>query len=161
MIRCLLIKRKLYDYFDNSLSEIEHAQIKKHLDSCPGCRNNLMKIQAVIDIAQAKRVPHPTEEFWRKFQGELDERLNQELVPAYKPGFLRRFHMRSVVFVPAVSLLVLIMALSIQFHHNKSAHSFHQALLDEMNVLEEVSPAVDFSNGIEYPFDDAALAPEM
>jgi len=120
-----------------------------------------MKIKAVIDIAQSKRVPHPTEEFWRKFQGELDDKLNEVLVPAYKPGFWRQFPVRSVVFVPAVSLLVLVMALSVQFRHSKSINSSHQALLDEMNVLEEVNPAIYFSNGIESSLDEAALAPEM
>jgi anti-sigma factor RsiW len=157
MIRCLLIKRKLYDYFDNSLSEVEHSKIKEHLDTCSGCRNNLMKIKDVVDIARSKRVPHPTEEFWRKFQGELDDKLNEVLVPAYKPGFWGRSRVRSLVFVPAVSLLVLIMALSVQFHQKNS----DKALLEELNVLEEVSSAVDFSNGLEFYIEETFLASEM
>jgi len=161
MIRCLLIKRKLYDYFDNSLSEVEHAQIKEHLDICSGCRNNLMKIKNVVDIARSKRVPHPTEEFWRKFQGELDDKLNEVLVPAYKPGFWGASRVKSLVFVPAVSLLVLIMAFSVQFHRKNSSERFDKALLEELNVLEEVSPTVDFSNGLEFYIEETFLVSEM
>ncbi|MFA6216823.1 MAG: zf-HC2 domain-containing protein [Candidatus Omnitrophota bacterium] len=161
MIRCLFIKRKLYDYFDNSLSEIEQSKIKEHLDSCAGCRNNLKKIHEVIDTAGSKNIPHPTEEFWNKFQGELDDKLNDVLTPAYKPGFRERFSIKSVVLVPSVSVLVLVMAVSIQSNHRNSTDRFHQAMLDEMNVLEEVSPATTFNNGIEFSLDEAVLASEM
>ncbi len=42
----------LFDYVSDMLSDEEKARLLSHLDSCPDCKEELLKIQAIIGVAQ-------------------------------------------------------------------------------------------------------------
>lgn len=97
MLKCLMMKRKLYDYLDDSLTQADKLKVQKHLEGCPGCRERLSRLKAVLNRAHSQNVPNPGEEFWHDFKTGLDKKLNDKLVsplalrprPAFslKPAF--------------------------------------------------------------------------
>ncbi len=94
MLKCLFIRKRLYDYFDDSLSGKNKAMVKSHLDICSGCRQRLKEIESIVGLAAEKKAPEPGEGFWHNFRVDLDRRLNQELVsPIIIKGGLK-YHLK-------------------------------------------------------------------
>ena len=111
MIRCIFIKKKLYDYLDNSLSELEKDKINRHLGRCPSCQKELKKIESLLEIARQKEVPQPSDEFWHNFTTGLDRKLNQRLVPPFR--FRPNLSLRLKPVFAYASLLVAILTLGV------------------------------------------------
>lgn len=85
MLKCILMKRKLYDYADDGLSETAKLKVKNHLDACHNCRERLSRIKAILDFSGQKNIPQPKEEFWHNFKIDLDRKLNDRLVGPLTP----------------------------------------------------------------------------
>ena len=140
MIRCIFIKKKLYDYLDNSLSELEKDKVKRHLERCLSCQGKLKQMQSLLELTRQKEVPQPSDEFWHNFTTGLDRKLNQRLVPQFKirPNLSLRV---KPVFVYA-SLLVVILTLGIFLNFYTSPTLLNRAdlvLVNEIIMLEELT----------------------
>lgn len=137
MLKCIIMKRKLYDYLENNLSEIEGLKVKKHLDVCQNCRMRSNQIKTVLDYASAKNTPQPNKEFWHDFKTDLDRKLNAALLRPLtlkpKPKFLLR-----PAFAYAMVLTFFLAAIG-------SLYKFHPSPLLQLaqNDEELVSQAAD------------------
>lgn len=141
MFECFFVKRKLYDYIDNSLSEEEKIRVKAHLDVCLDCREKIKEMESLIRQAQKKNIPQPSDDFWHNFKTELDQKLNQKLVPEFnlKGGFT--YHLRPVFVLPLAC--VFIVAITIYFYLQSRPVFLAKEdtdLIEEMNFWEEIAP---------------------
>lgn len=75
-----MMKRKLYDYIDDSLVQADKLKVQKHLEACPGCRERLDQIKIILNRAHSKNTPLADKEFWHDFKTGLDKKLNDKLV---------------------------------------------------------------------------------
>ncbi len=149
MLRCLFLRRKLYDYIDNSLSEIDRIRVNRHINLCDKCKERLNKIRTILDLAVQRKSPRPTDEFWYNFKIDLDRRLNEKLAT---PIILKqRLTYRLKPALAYTLILIFILTIGIYFHkeHRPLKHlaqAEYDTLVDEIILLEEVSEAVDLDD---------------
>ncbi len=143
MFKCIFIKRKLYDYLDNSLCEPEKNGVERHLKTCSACQDRLNKMADLLALAKQKVMPEFSKDFWHNFHVGLDEKLNARLVSPliFKPNLSWRL-------APALALsLVLVSVLTGSFYFYYKSHFLSKsdlALIDEVSLLEEVMPEAGF-----------------
>lgn len=142
MLKCLFMKRKLYDYLEDSLSGIDKIKVKRHLDSCSRCNQSLSQMKNIIALASEEKSCKPNAEFWHNFQVELDRKLNEKLVPPLKTQTALTYRLRPLFAYAAILLFILATG---SFFYKKPHHlAFRQIardeeLADEWEALEEVT----------------------
>lgn len=148
MLKCLFIRKKLYDYFDNCLSDIDRIKVKAHLDSCGKCRENLEQIRNIIDLAAQKKTPCPSEEFWHNFKVGLDRKLNQKLVPKFAFGGRLIFNLKPAFAYALALVFILVIGSRITNKDYRFVRMFAQSdeeLVEEMALLDEVDQTQDLT----------------
>lgn len=141
MFRCFVMRKKIYDYVDNSLGENEKVKVANHLESCAGCRQKAEDIRAIISAVRAGPVPQLSEDFWHGFQAELDYKLNRRVVPTLEERRAVSRRLRPVFAFTMVSLLILFFSVGL-FYRSKPLPMLaieDATLIEEINTLEEVS----------------------
>ena len=153
MFRCIFIKRKLYDYLDNGLSETDKVEVKGHLDGCNKCSQHLGRLKNILDAASERKAPWPNTEFWHNFRIELDRKLNEKLVGpvTLKPRLSYRL---KPAFTCALTL-IFILALGNYFYKNRTSPHLRvtqdEGLVDELDALDDVDETAAFdSSGDSY-----------
>lgn len=149
MLKCIVMKRKLYDYLEDSLSEIDNFKVKKHLDTCRSCRERVAQIKTIIDLAGQKNIPQPKEEFWHNFRIELDRRLNDALLSPLTLKSLPRFYRRPALAYAALLVFFLAIAASLyKFPHPAPLQLAQNddALIEEAIALDELDEAPELNH---------------
>lgn len=137
MFKCLMIEKKLYEYLNNTLSEEERLNVKKHLDGCALCRAKLDQMVQLIDAVQSKAAPSPSKEFWHTFKAELDQKLNARLVPPLKSQPSWRHTLKPVFAV--ISVVIIVFGLYLSFHSRAVYLGKEEmSLIEELSILDEV-----------------------
>lgn len=147
MFKCIFIKRKLYDYLDNSLSEKERIKVKEHLEICPVCQKRLNQMSDLIGLVKNKSLPQPSEDFWHNFGIELDKKLNTRLIPPFnfKPNL--SYRLKPALVLPLVSIVILALSLYLYFYgRSPFINRSDLALVDEISLLEEVNPELSLNH---------------
>lgn len=145
MLKCLFIKRKLYDYLDNSLSDIDRIKVKAHLDVCSNCRERLSQIRSIIDLAANKCVPEPDNEFWHNFRIDLDRKLNEKLIPPIRIEHKLRYHLRPVFAY--VGALIFILVIGIGNYVYKRPYANLTRIAQDEDLINEISTLDDLEGG--------------
>ena len=154
MLECFLLKRKLYDCLDNSLSEMDRMRIKKHLDVCPRCQERLTQLKVILDYASSKHIPSPNNQFWYTFNAGLARRLDtivsESGTMTQKPKVYRK---------PAlVNAVLCVFFLAIGIFLFKFSHPTGMPLGRQVNVLvEEFTSSDEFSEASELNHEDDYL----
>ena len=158
MLKCLFLRRRLYDYFDDSLSEVDKIKVKEHIDACGDCRSRLSQMQNIIDLSSQKITPKPNDELWHNFKIDLDRSLNEALV---KP--VRLEHKRIYLSRPAfvyISALMFIFLVGSYFSQSRrfpvTRIAQEDALVEDILSLDELDEA-SYVNEL----DDADLLEEV
>jgi hypothetical protein len=153
MLECISIKKKLYEYVDDTLSEADKERIRVHLEACSSCSRRVEQMRIVIGLAENKQVSYPQDEFWHKFGTELDAKLNDKLVAPFESKPAIGFKLRPALLVPVLS--VVIVALGLSFFYRMSGTE--NSLVNDIALLEEMGPEAIFMSPEEAYFDDAGL----
>lgn len=133
-----MMKRKLYDYLDDSLTQADKLKAQRHLEGCPGCRERLNQLKAVLNRAHSKNVPDPGEEFWHDFKTGLDKKLNDKLV---SPLELRRRPRLALSLKPAfayAAVAIFFIAVFGSLHKSNLPVAFRLAQNDDELVEETI-----------------------
>lgn len=145
MLRCIFIKRKLYDYLDKSLSDIEMSKVKSHIDGCKKCNESARQLSAILEASSQKNHLEPNAEFWHNFKIDLDRRLNEKLVPAV--NFKRSLSYRLRPAFAYLFTLIFVLALGNYFFKSPHSRPLYLAqddeLIDEIDALDELDEAVE------------------
>ena len=113
MLKCFLLRKKIYEYLDSSLSDVDSIRVKKHLETCGKCREKLERMKSIIAAASGKKAPVPGSEFWHKFQVDLDAKLNEKLVRPSAVSVNRTFRFRPAVAYVSALLFVFVLGISL------------------------------------------------
>lgn len=152
MLRCFFVKSKLYPYLEETLSDTDKSSVRNHLDSCTSCRNRASQLKTILDLVRQKRLPELPREFWHNFRADLDNRLNQELVPGVAAGCLLKYRLRPA-FAYAFAL-ILVAFMGFYFHFQP----FHyDDLVNEVTVLEEIGVAPELNQDKDVYIDELNL----
>ncbi|OGX25009.1 MAG: hypothetical protein A3J51_02415 [Omnitrophica WOR_2 bacterium RIFCSPHIGHO2_02_FULL_45_21] len=149
MLKCILIKRKLYDYLDDSLSETAKLKVKNHLDACHNCREQLSQIKTILDLAGQKNIPQPKGEFWHNFKIDLDRKLNDRLVGPLSLKPLPRFSLKPALAYAVLSVFFLAIAASLYKFPHPAALRLAQnddELIEEAIALDELGEALELDH---------------
>lgn len=150
MLKCFLMRKKLYEYLENNLSARENVRVKNHLQTCAACQNQLNQMNAVLELAKAKKTPQIQEDFWRDFNTGLDKKLNALLVPGFKTMPALRFQFKPLLVYASVSVFVLAAAVSVYFYPRmKIMGNSELALIDEISLLDELTDDPILNGNIE------------
>jgi len=142
MLKCLFIKRKLYDYSDNTLSDIDTIKVKRHLEICSGCRVRLEEIKNVINLASAKEPPRPSEDFWRNFNIDLNRKLDRRAARPIRIELGFRYRLRPV-FAYAMIIIFFIGIGGYFFKKGHNSLGQNRYLVEEVMALEDIGEEID------------------
>lgn len=159
MLKCLFLRKKLYDYIDNSLSDIDKIKVGAHLDVCANCRERINQIRNILDLAGQKEVPRPSDEFWHNFKIDLDRQLNKKLIPQLKPGYRPSYSFRpAFAYVLTLVFAMLFGSFFLKNYSSVRTHSITQdSLADEVVDIDEVSQESMFDNDKDSYIDEIEL----
>jgi len=159
MLKCLFMKRKLYDYLDNGLSDVDRIKVENHINICAGCRERLGEIRDIIELAAQRRVPEPSEEFWHNFKTDLDRRLSQRLVSPFDSKRKSSYFLKPVLaYALAVLFFVAIGSLFYKNYFSVRLSMIHDdALVNEVVALEELGQSPVSSRDKDAYMDDINL----
>src|SRR3989338_1040837 len=159
MLRCLFIKRKLYEYFDNSLSQIERIKVKGHLELCSHCREELYQLKNIIEAASTKKIPQPSAEFWHNFKINLDRKLNEKLAGSVSVSLGYSSQLRQA-FAYA---MILIFVLSVGSYLHKRPYTFlrlaaqNESLEDDLESIDEEIEVLELNQSEDAYIDELNL----
>lgn len=157
MLKCLFIRRKLYGYFDNALSEMDRIKVKSHLDVCDECRHRLSQIKNIIDLATQKKIPQPNAEFWHNLKVDLDRRLNEILVPPIRIGHKPSYRLRPAFAY--IATLILILVVGNYFYKNLLSIPGH--LTQDEELIEEIVTLQEIDEALQLNYDENAYIEEL
>lgn len=150
MLKCIFIKRRLYDYLDNSLSEIERMKVEAHLGRCNKCGQSLKQLKIILDAASRKKAPQPNDEFWHDFKIDLGRKLNEKLVPDFSLKQSLGYRLR-----PAFSFaLILIFILAVGNYFLKNPHPASLRLAQDDDLVEEADALDAIDEVSEFDYQD-------
>lgn len=157
MLRCLFIRHKLYDYLENSLSELDKIKVENHLGICNNCKERLGQIRSILDLASQRKSPQPNSEFWHNFKLELDRRLNENLIPPIT--FERRLVYR---LRPAFAyIFILIFFLTIGNYLYKRPFSRLPNIAQDEDLIDETLTLDELEEGLESEHNEDAYTEEL
>lgn len=107
---CTLLQRWLPEYPDGDLPAFWKTRLRRHLEHCATCRQELAALKEVVEAIKATPVADPGPEFWAQFSRELHVKLAQaahtaETAP--EPPGPRRFKLPYLLGAPVLALLIL------------------------------------------------------
>jgi len=70
---CREVQEQLIEFHEEQLGPTEVEEIRAHLRTCPGCREELRVIEKVIQGLKSQPLPDPGEAFWRDFPKRVRE----------------------------------------------------------------------------------------
>ncbi|MFH1397431.1 MAG: zf-HC2 domain-containing protein [Candidatus Omnitrophota bacterium] len=145
MFKCMLIKRKLYDYLEGDLREKQRCQVKQHLDVCSSCRARFNQAAELIKAAADKTIPSLSQRFWDDFRVGLDDKLNRRLVAPFKFKPVRAWNLKPVMALALI--LMFILGGGIYKHYSKSYFyaDVDAQLIAEAVLLAELDPGSDLN----------------
>lgn len=159
MLKCLFIKRKLYDYLENCLSDLDMAKVESHLKSCNKCEQSLSRIKNILDLASGKQTPQPNAEFWHNFKIDLDRKLNERLVPKIKLERRLSYRLRPV-FAYATILIFILLAGNYFYKNIPSPLRYAEEnadLVEETELLDEIDELTDLNHNEDAYLDEINL----
>jgi len=86
-MECHDIQKKLEAFMDGELTPEEGAVIIEHLDSCPGCRTELVKLTAADQLVAQTQGLDPGEEAWARMRAGIREGISRRPVVS-RPGIM-------------------------------------------------------------------------
>jgi hypothetical protein len=141
MLKCLFLRRKLYDYLENSLSDIDRIKVKKHLDVCNNCQDSLSQLKIIIALAAEKKAPQPDNEFWHNFRVDLDRKLNERLVPPI--NIERKLSYRLRPLFAYVGALIFILVIGIGSYVYKKPFANLTRIAQDKDLIDEILTLYD------------------
>jgi hypothetical protein len=88
-MNCGEVRDQLIEFYEENLGPLDAEQIRIHLRTCPGCREELSAIEKVIGGLKSHGLRDPGEAFWRDFPTRVGEALHQEEKPKGVPILAR------------------------------------------------------------------------
>lgn len=150
MFRCFLIRKRLYEYLEHNLSDIDNRRVKSHLQICEACQNRFNQMNVLLELARAKKTPQIQEDFWHDFNTGLDKKLNAVLVPEFRTMPSLKFQFKPLLVYVSVSVFVLAVTAALSFHSKtKIIGNSEAALIDEISLLDELTDDPILSGNIE------------
>ncbi len=70
-MRCKQAQKLVSEYVDGNLDECRAAELEKHLESCPECREILHDLQGIVREARSLKTVVPPDAVWRRIGGAL------------------------------------------------------------------------------------------
>ncbi|MCM8764975.1 MAG: zf-HC2 domain-containing protein [Candidatus Omnitrophica bacterium] len=91
-MKCEEIKKKIIEFVDGGLSDVERIDIEKHLEECHRCRKEIESVKTIFSSAKQIKTPEYDEAFWNARYNiifEKAQRINHQrsLVRRMKLGF--------------------------------------------------------------------------
>jgi len=162
MLRCFFIRRKLYDYLDSSLSEVDRVGVKEHLSQCPACRKKLNDMARVLSLVTNKSALEPSEDFWRDFKAGLDLKIDAIREPEYSPQAKRAFNFRPALAYASALVFILALGLYVSFSNKPMALARQDlSLANEVELLEELSDSAAIYPGEEGLIEEISIINQL
>jgi anti-sigma factor RsiW len=111
-MRCKEAQKLVSEYVDGSLEERRAAELEKHLESCPDCREVLRDLESIVREARSLKTVVPPDAVWERISGalagaRLDEKARRrERAPVIAPG-RALFPSRRPIWAAAAAVLVM------------------------------------------------------
>ncbi|MCM8825741.1 MAG: zf-HC2 domain-containing protein [Candidatus Omnitrophica bacterium] len=88
-MKCKEIKNKIIEFVDGGLSDVERADIDKHLNECHRCREEFESIKMIFRSAKQIKIPVYDEAFWSARYNTIVEKAQKN----HHEQFLRRMRL--------------------------------------------------------------------
>lgn len=150
MIRCLLMKKKLYEYLDGGLTLTERLKVETHVAACSKCRTRLQELKNILAQVAQQPVLQPHADFWHNFKIDLDRKLNARLTPEFSFERRLRYQLRPAAAYASILIFVLIIGL----YFLKGPSLFQPWAKDDESLIEEALALDEAGEELVAPQDD-------
>ena len=86
-MRCAKARRLISEYVDGSLDSRRSERLRRHLESCPECRDVLADFEAIRRDAGSLEAPEPPDRVWLRVKAGLQAARQEPAPPVAIPGF--------------------------------------------------------------------------
>jgi hypothetical protein len=115
--------------------------VKAHLDVCLDCQGKIKEMENLISQAQKKNIPQPSDDFWHNFKTELDQKLNQKLVPEFNLKTRFSDRLKPAFVFSLASVIIVVITMYFYLHSGPVFLTKEDTyLIEEMNFWEEIAP---------------------
>jgi len=74
---CREVQQQLIEFHEEQVGPTEAEEIRAHLRTCSGCREELRLIEKVIEGLKSQPLPDPGEAFWRDFPKRVSKAFSE------------------------------------------------------------------------------------
>lgn len=85
-MRCSKARRYISEYVDGALEARKAAELERHLETCPACREVLDDLRGMKAAASDLETPEPGDEVWRKIRSRLTAPAPEPATAVRIPG---------------------------------------------------------------------------
>ena len=153
MLKCLFLRSKIKKYALDILSEKQKAIVIRHVERCPGCRQELQKFKVLVASLKSNEALKIDDNFWHKFKVGLDDKLNNVLVGPTKGISKRKMSIKPILAYAVVAILLFISVPIVSFSLKKWQNISDIKFSDEFYALEEFTNSRVF-NGNSFSYID-------
>jgi hypothetical protein len=123
-MNCRKVRRCLFSYFKNELSEKEKAKIKLHLEGCPDCARESVEVERITSLVKdSLETLTPSPDFNQKLLSEVQKLSSEKVKEVRRTSFslprILGFDTK-IKWALAGSFMVIILASVLWFTHKRT-----------------------------------------
>jgi len=144
-MNCRKVRRCLFSYFKNELSEKEKAEIKLHLKGCPECAKEASEVERVTSLVRnSLETLTPSPDFNQKLLSQVQKLSSTETVkkvrePLFSPARILGLEIR-IKWALAGSFMAIILVSVLWFTHKRTPIS-PEPISEESRATESLQLA--------------------
>ncbi len=154
-MRCKEIKRRLLDYYENSLLPEERRLIQEHLELCQSCQKELENLSATFKLLEKESLFEPDEHYWTGFVPGVRSKLEKGrettvvLIPKWRiaGGIITFF------FILILGVFLLKQDQKVMFRSGEETYTYLSPTESE-NIVELLYAEEDYEGSFDYLFSD-------
>ena len=168
-MRCLKAQRYISEYIDGALDARRAAELERHLQGCPACREVLEDLKSMKDAASDIETPEPGDAVWMKIRSRLPARAVEPAGAVRAPGrWAFGWNMPALRWAGAAALALVLVASGIYVGSRLGAGKAPRSLGDrEKYTLAKLDEAEQYyqkairSLGEAFAVEKGTMIPEV
>lgn len=115
-LECVNVKKLLYSYIDNELTQIQSSSVKEHIKECEVCKNNYNNILKIKNMIKQSYEPKENIDFSKKimaniaYNNKYDSSEHDDEKSIKGINFAPRNIVKKVIYLTAAASVLLIVA---------------------------------------------------
>ena len=154
-MRCKEIKRRLVEYYENSLLPEEKRLVQEHLELCLNCQRELENLSATFELLKKESLFEPEEHYWTNFVPGVRSKIEKgrETTVVIIPKWRVAGGIITFFFILILGVFLLKQDRQAMFKSGEETHAYLSPTESE-NIVELLYAEEDYESSLDYLFSD-------